>query len=79
MTDISDQYETKEHAPPCHTSEVRPCGPDAVFTPLTSARFQQFVESRDAKFGAQADVAIVEGVFVKQPVIHRDRLSEKQR
>ena len=32
-------------------------GPGAVATRLTSSRFQQLIESRDAQFGAQAGVA----------------------
>jgi bacillithiol biosynthesis deacetylase BshB1 len=74
MIDVSEQYETKRRALACHRSQFRPAGSDAVPTRLTSARFQQLIESRDAQFGAQAGVAFAEGVIVKQPVLRRDLL-----
>ena len=36
-------------------------------TRLTSARFNQLIESRDAQFGALAGVEFAEGFVVKQP------------
>ena len=74
MVDVSDHYETKRQALACHRSQFRPASSDAVPTRLTSARFQQLIESRDAQFGAQAGVAFAEGVIVKQPVLRRDLL-----
>jgi hypothetical protein len=36
---------------------------------LTSPRFQQLVESRDAQFGAVAGVAFAEGLVVRDPIV----------
>jgi len=44
-------------------------GAGAVDTRLTSPRFQQLVESRDAQFGALAGVAFAEGVVVRDPIV----------
>ena len=79
LIDVSDHYETKRRALACHASQFRPRGPDAVPTRLTSPRFQQLVESRDAQLGAQAGVAFAEGVVVRQPVLRRDLLPEEPR
>ncbi len=79
MIDVSDHYETKRRALACHASQFRPASPDAVATRLTSARFQQLIESRDAQFGAQAGVAFAEGVIVRQPVVRTGLLPEEQR
>jgi bacillithiol biosynthesis deacetylase BshB1 len=76
MVDVSDYYETKRRALACHASQFRPASPDAVATRLTSARFQQLIESRDAQFGAQAGVAFAEGVIVRQPLVRRGLLRE---
>jgi hypothetical protein len=46
-----------------------------VPTRLTSARFQQLIESRDAQFGALAGVAFAEGIVVKTPVVRAHLLS----
>jgi hypothetical protein len=40
-----------------------------VPTRLTSSRFQQLIESRDAQFGALAGVAFAEGFVVMQPIV----------
>jgi bacillithiol biosynthesis deacetylase BshB1 len=74
VIDVSEQYDTKRRALACFRSQFRPAGSDAVPTRLTSVRFQQLIESRDAQFGAQAGVAFAEGVVVKQPVLRRDLL-----
>ncbi|MBI4264826.1 MAG: bacillithiol biosynthesis deacetylase BshB1 [Acidobacteria bacterium] len=79
VIDVSDHYEVKRRALACHASQFRPAASDAVPTRLTSARFQQLVESRDAQFGAQAGVAFAEGVVVRQPVVRRDLLPEARR
>jgi len=76
MIDVSAQYEIKRRALACHVSQFRPAGNDAVPSRLTSARFQQLIESRDAQFGAQAGVAFAEGVVVRQPVLRRDLFPE---
>jgi hypothetical protein len=36
---------------------------------LTSSRFTQLIESRDAQFGALAGVAFAEGIVVKDPIV----------
>ena len=76
MIDVSDQYETKRRALACHATQFRPAGADAVATRLTSTRFQQLIESRDAQFGALAGVAFAEGFVVKQPIVRPHLLPE---
>ena len=51
---------------PATSPSSRRAAPDAVATRLTSSRFQQLIESRDAQFGAQAGVAFAEGFVVRQ-------------
>jgi bacillithiol biosynthesis deacetylase BshB1 len=69
VIDVSDQYEIKRRALSCHASQFQPSQADAVATRLTSARFRQLIESRDAQFGALAGVAFAEGIVVKHPVV----------
>jgi bacillithiol biosynthesis deacetylase BshB1 len=69
VVDVSEQYETKRRALACHVTQFQPSQPDAVATRLTSERFRQLVESRDAQFGAVAGVAFAEGIVVKQPLV----------
>jgi LmbE family N-acetylglucosaminyl deacetylase len=66
VVDVSRCYETKRRALACHVSQFAPRGADAVKTRLTSERFQQRIESRDALFGAEIGVAFAEGFVVKQ-------------
>jgi bacillithiol biosynthesis deacetylase BshB1 len=68
VIDVSEFYEIKRQALACHATQFRPSGPDASATRLTSPRFNQLIESRDAHFGALAGVAFAEGVVVKEPV-----------
>lgn len=77
VVDVSEQYETKRLALACHASQFAPSGKGAVATRLTSSRFQQLIESRDAQFGAQAGVAFAEGFVVKTPVVLRHLLSNQ--
>jgi N-acetylglucosamine malate deacetylase 1 len=70
---VSEHYETKRRALACHASQFAPAGADAVPTRLTSVRFRQLVESRDAHFGAQLGVAFAEG-FVVKPLLARPHL-----
>lgn len=63
--DVSDVYERKRQALACYVSQFRPSAADAVGTRLTSPRFNQLIESRDAQFGALAGVAFAEGVVVR--------------
>lgn len=76
VVDVSEHYETKRRALACHASQFRPAGPGAVSTRLTSVRFQQLVESRDAQFGAAAGVAFAEGIVVRDPPVRRHLLPE---
>ena len=66
VIDVSDYYEVKRRALACYESQFRPARADAVSTRLTSPRFQQLIESRDAQFGALAGVAFAEGIIVKE-------------
>jgi len=76
VIDVSDQYETKRRALACHVTQFAPSGDGAVATRLTTSRFQQLIESRDAQFGANAGVAFAEGFIVRQPVVRPHLLPE---
>ena len=69
VIDVSDDYEVKRRALACHVSQFAPSGSGAVSTRLTSSRFQQLIESRDAQFGAQTGVAFAEGFVVRQTLV----------
>jgi LmbE family N-acetylglucosaminyl deacetylase len=69
VVDVSEYYERKRQALDCHASQFRPSQVDAVATRLTSPRFRQLIESRDAQFGAQSGVAFAEGFVVREPVL----------
>jgi bacillithiol biosynthesis deacetylase BshB1 len=69
VIDVSDHYETKRRALACHRTQFEPFGERAASTRLTSPRFQQLIESRDAQFGAVAGVAFAEGVVVRDPIL----------
>jgi bacillithiol biosynthesis deacetylase BshB1 len=69
VVDVSEHYERKRQALDCHASQFRPSQVDAVATRLTSPRFRQLIESRDAQFGAQSGVAFAEGFVVREPVL----------
>jgi N-acetylglucosamine malate deacetylase 1 len=77
VIDVSDHYETKRRALACHASQFRPTGPDTTATRLTSARFSQLIESRDAQFGAQAGCAFAEGFVVRHPVVRTHLLPDE--
>jgi bacillithiol biosynthesis deacetylase BshB1 len=72
VVDVSAEYDIKRRALACHASQFRPQGSDAVATRLTSNRFTQLIESRDAQFGAIAGVAFAEGIVVKDPLLRPD-------
>ena len=76
VVDVSEHYETKRRALACHVTQFQPSNADAVATRLTSVRFRQLVESRDAQFGAAAGVAFAEGIVVKQPLVRPHLLYE---
>jgi bacillithiol biosynthesis deacetylase BshB1 len=67
VVDVSAHYDTKRRALACYQSQFRPSDPGAARTRLTSPRFQQLIESRDAQFGAVAGVAFAEGIVVRDP------------
>jgi bacillithiol biosynthesis deacetylase BshB1 len=69
VVDVSDAYDRKRRALACYASQFRPSGGAAIETRLTSPRFQQLVESRDAQFGALARVAFAEGLIVRDPIV----------
>jgi bacillithiol biosynthesis deacetylase BshB1 len=66
VVDVSAQYETKRAALACHRTQFAPTAPGASATRLTSPRFRQLIESRDAQFGALAGVDFAEGVVVRE-------------
>jgi bacillithiol biosynthesis deacetylase BshB1 len=74
VVDVSAHYEIKRRALACYTSQFTPASPGSVETRLTSPRFAQLIESRDAQFGALAGVAYAEGVVVREPVVREGLL-----
>jgi bacillithiol biosynthesis deacetylase BshB1 len=69
VIDVSRAYDRKRRALACYVSQFAPTADGAVGTRLTSPRFRQLVESRDAQFGALAGVAFAEGLVVREPVV----------
>jgi bacillithiol biosynthesis deacetylase BshB1 len=69
VIDVSDHYETKRRALACHSTQFTPRDNGGVATRLTSPRFRQLIESRDAQFGAAAGVAFAEGLVVREPML----------
>jgi bacillithiol biosynthesis deacetylase BshB1 len=69
VVDVSDVYERKRRALACYVSQFQPPEKDSVQTRLTSPRFQQLIESRDAQFGALSGVAFAEGFIVRDPLV----------
>jgi bacillithiol biosynthesis deacetylase BshB1 len=74
VVDVSAHYEIKRRALACYGSQFKPTVAGAVETRLTSPRFAQLIESRDAQFGALAGVAFAEGVVVREPVVREGLL-----
>lgn len=72
VVDVSEHYGRKRAALACHRSQFRPDGHGAVPTRLTSPRFLQLIESRDAQFGAQAGCLFAEGVIVRDLIARAD-------
>ncbi len=85
VVDVSHHYEIKRRALACHVTQFTPpvrSGPPSredqqsrsgvVATRLNTPTFGQLVESRDAQFGALANVAYAEGFVVKDPVVRAD-------
>jgi bacillithiol biosynthesis deacetylase BshB1 len=69
VVDVTDYYDAKRRALACYVSQFQPADTGAVPTRLTSPRFQQLVESRDAQFGALAGAAFAEGLVVRDPLV----------
>ena len=76
VVDVSDHYEVKRRALACHATQFTPGSADAVATRLTSARFTQLIESRDAQFGALVGVPFAEGIVIRRPVLRPHLLPE---
>ena len=76
VVDVSEHYDTKRRALACHVTQFQPPQPDAVATRLTSVRFRQLIESRDAQLGAVAGVAFAEGIVVRDPLVRPHLLPE---
>jgi N-acetylglucosamine malate deacetylase 1 len=72
VVDVSRYYDVKRRALACHASQFSAPAGDRVTTRLTSSRFRQLVESRDAQFGAAAGVAFAEGFVVREPIVRAD-------
>jgi LmbE family N-acetylglucosaminyl deacetylase len=72
VVNVSDHYDTKRQALDCHRSQFNPTEADAVSTRLTTSRFRQLIETRDAGFGVSVGVAFAEGFVVKEPVLRAD-------
>jgi N-acetylglucosamine malate deacetylase 1 len=67
--DVSAHYEKKREALACHRTQFAPEQSNRLDTRLTSPRFQQLIESRDAHLGALTGVAFAEGLVVREPVL----------
>jgi bacillithiol biosynthesis deacetylase BshB1 len=74
VVDVSAHYDTKRRALGCYATQFTTQGAGSVATRLTSPRFRQLIESRDAQFGAQVDVAWAEGFVVRSPVVRNGLL-----
>ena len=82
LIDVSAHYDAKRRALACHASQFAPPSRDdhsrfgeassPVATRLNTPRFQQLIESRDAQFGALANVEFAEGFVVRHPVVRAD-------
>ena len=72
VVDVSEDYDTKRRALDCHRSQFAPDAEDAVSTRLTTQRFRQLIETRDAGFGVSVGVAFAEGFVVTAPIVRPD-------
>ena len=72
VIDVSATYEKKRAALACHRSQFQPSSGTA--TRLTSPRFRQLIESRDAQFGALIGVDFAEGVVTREPIARQTLL-----
>jgi bacillithiol biosynthesis deacetylase BshB1 len=78
VVDVSRFYDVKRRALACHASQFSVPAGDRVSTRLTSSRFRQLVESRDAQFGAAAGVAFAEGIVVREPIVRPDLFKHRE-
>jgi N-acetylglucosamine malate deacetylase 1 len=74
--DVSAQYEVKRKALACYESQFAPARGTGVSTRLTSPRFMQLIESRDAHLGALLGVSYAEGVVVREPILRPNIFKE---
>ena len=72
VVDVSEDYDTKRRGLDCHRSQLAPEAEDAVSTRLTTPRFRQLIETRDAAFGVSVGVAFAEGFVVREPIVRLD-------
>jgi bacillithiol biosynthesis deacetylase BshB1 len=72
LVDVSEHYDLKRRALACHRSQFEPEERDSRPTRLTSPRFRQLIESRDAHWGALAGVSFAEGIVVREPIVRAD-------
>ncbi len=72
VVDVSRYYDVKRRALACHTTQFSAPAGERVSTRLTSSRFRQLVESRDAQFGAAAGVSFAEGIIVRELIVRPD-------
>lgn len=67
--DVSSHYDRKREALACHGTQFAPAAIGSVQTRLTSPRFAQLIESRDAQLGALTGVAFAEGLMLREPML----------
>jgi bacillithiol biosynthesis deacetylase BshB1 len=72
VVDVSVDYDTKRRALDCHRSQFTPVAEGAVTTRLTTPRFRQLIETRDAGFGVSVDADFAEGFIVREPIVRSD-------
>ena len=67
VIDVSSVYPRKREALDCYRSQFA-AADGGVATRLTAPTFRQLIESRDAQFGALANVTFAEGIVVREPI-----------
>ncbi len=78
VIDVSRYYDVKRRALACHATQFSAPAGGRVQTRLTSSRFRQLIESRDAQFGALAGVAFAEGIVVREPIVRPDLFKHRE-
>jgi bacillithiol biosynthesis deacetylase BshB1 len=78
VVDVSRYYGVKRRALACHASQFAAPEAERLTTRLTSSRFRQLVESRDAQFGAAAGVAFAEGIIVREAIVRPDLFKQRE-